>query len=1195
VSRSLQASPSGIELAKRALVRENLTQKAIANELAIASWSTVNKFFTGKPVDRFIFIEICTALDLDWEAIVLPPQNASLTSPDPSLSALRPASSALLTAVQQNAIAAREALTPRILERIPRAIVQDKYLGAIIRGIDGEQSRLIPIVAPAGYGKSTILGDIYDQLTQSNKTWVGLILCSSVSVTPTYFSFLTATYAPPSSDRPLPPSPPSPGIYQTSAIDAAFGKSLCGSSQSIVEVVTQLIADHGKGVLLIDTLDLIVNRDFITVFNLILRQLLDTGLTIVLTCRDHEYNDCLEPTRERLPGISQRIDRHTVPNFTTAEIRAAAEAFFRKLEPDAPDRSKPFADKILSLSADNRSLKDIIQNPLLLALLCDLFAQDGNVPPDLTVSKLYQRYWEEKVAYSRVDQSHAALLAVEKEHLCLTIARRLFERSSDKLCESLYRDEFGVEFTEIIVEAYGELLSEGVLDLLPSHKIHFFHQTLLEYAIAYWLTRHSAQSQRQQILDWINQPNASHTRTHWLPILRQHLTIIDESEFEALMNQLNHQEVGIFGVIAYAAASRDRPDALRRLLPIALELGESYQRRLRQALSSAPRPLIESTWDILLLLLQQANHATAGNTAQLAGSLLAEWWQALSDRLPASLDAIAQRSPHSKHPDERAMLSGWLLQPCLPLIEHAPNPTILTSLRQNFSILGYRTCATVIQLHSLPSVAIETQVSFLTQLITNTTPHHDLVKETLSQWLSTLSPHLLTTPSSPLGNTWSDILHHPSDHTWGTVQAKAIGRWAAQDRSMFTQLLQDYGFAEPSRIQRSLLAVNESLVFGGVAHFTAAFTQLDLASLSPKNLHRFTALLNPKNLANFTPDHQEAIAQVLQPLVPTRLQELVLAFDVLADASPTARQILETGISSLSLEQQTELQIRRLRFQPLEQHPPITQLDKPAQRLLIQVYRQQAATEPAAGDRLIAIAQSPMKDIALAASVDLDQIYPALIPAQVFLFLQSIFPGVRANALNILIRCHASLAPTDLNQVAQTLFSESDQAVCRLLCNLVTQWIKQNQQLPPHVLSSLATIPTKLLSRKLFEGGTARALMDALKAIAQSQAPTVDVQVLGDLVQQILTSINLSQVRNSESEMIDLLCALNRLSASFLAEVVEQTCPILAQQGWERNISAVVRAIATIEGRQSSRLEQIRNRDWCTRAIEGMILEVRGM
>jgi transcriptional regulator with XRE-family HTH domain len=72
--RSLCTSKDGIAQAKRALLRKNLTQKAIANELGIASWSTVNKFFNSKPVDRLLFIEICHALDLDWTLVVATPE-----------------------------------------------------------------------------------------------------------------------------------------------------------------------------------------------------------------------------------------------------------------------------------------------------------------------------------------------------------------------------------------------------------------------------------------------------------------------------------------------------------------------------------------------------------------------------------------------------------------------------------------------------------------------------------------------------------------------------------------------------------------------------------------------------------------------------------------------------------------------------------------------------------------------------------------------------------------------------------------------------------------------------------------------------------------------------------------------------------------------------------------------------------------
>ena len=69
--RSLVASSAGIEKAKQALERRNLNQKAFTSEIGFA-WSTVNKFFTKKPVDRTYFQEICQFLNLDWQDIVEP-------------------------------------------------------------------------------------------------------------------------------------------------------------------------------------------------------------------------------------------------------------------------------------------------------------------------------------------------------------------------------------------------------------------------------------------------------------------------------------------------------------------------------------------------------------------------------------------------------------------------------------------------------------------------------------------------------------------------------------------------------------------------------------------------------------------------------------------------------------------------------------------------------------------------------------------------------------------------------------------------------------------------------------------------------------------------------------------------------------------------------------------------------------------
>lgn len=73
IGRSLQASPEGIEKARRALIQNSLTQKALAEEELKISRQTVDNFFKGKPVDRRYFIPICERLNLEWDEIVAKP------------------------------------------------------------------------------------------------------------------------------------------------------------------------------------------------------------------------------------------------------------------------------------------------------------------------------------------------------------------------------------------------------------------------------------------------------------------------------------------------------------------------------------------------------------------------------------------------------------------------------------------------------------------------------------------------------------------------------------------------------------------------------------------------------------------------------------------------------------------------------------------------------------------------------------------------------------------------------------------------------------------------------------------------------------------------------------------------------------------------------------------------------------------
>ncbi len=73
VRRSLQASLTGIQQAKRAFALKGWTQENLAGEVNLKTRQPIWRFFTGRPVDRHILMEVCAVLDLNWREIAANP------------------------------------------------------------------------------------------------------------------------------------------------------------------------------------------------------------------------------------------------------------------------------------------------------------------------------------------------------------------------------------------------------------------------------------------------------------------------------------------------------------------------------------------------------------------------------------------------------------------------------------------------------------------------------------------------------------------------------------------------------------------------------------------------------------------------------------------------------------------------------------------------------------------------------------------------------------------------------------------------------------------------------------------------------------------------------------------------------------------------------------------------------------------
>ncbi|MEG3861571.1 helix-turn-helix domain-containing protein, partial [Microcoleus sp. herbarium12] len=645
-NRTLQATPKGIELAKRALERKHLTQKALAVELLIAAWSTINGFFTGKAISRSIFMDICDTLELDWQEIVgLKTESDTITSAvsDESIANLisetisttsynLPPSDELFAATERSAARARAALNPYILPPIPRETLLSKCLKEIRAGALENKRRIVPILGAAGYGKSTILGSIYDELhaeqTASDSGWLALARCDDL-------------------------------IESAETFALELGEKISGKRQSIVEVSRQLTTQQNRGILLIDTLDIVLTKPLVTVLRGILSQLLEIGTTVAFTCRDTDYSNFFEPYHESFAGFRESVsDNCKITPFTTEEVRTAAQEFI-KTQPgfNTLASQQSFANQIIALSADSVSLQEIVCHPLLLALLCDLFAAEETVPEDLTVSQLYEKYWDWKIAKVRhnLQSEH---LSLAKQKLCLKLARLMYENSEDRLRDFVYEGDLDLSETEF--SAYNSLKSDGIFKDLGGKRAGFFHQTFLEYTVARWMnTSETGERAKNQLKNDLIASKLADSRYYIWSIFRQLLTLLSLPEFNQISDELDTTKILPFRAVTFASVSRTEPESsavLLSLLAIALIRDYSFQETLLAAARGAPQRHRDAVWEVAVQLLANVGPELINKAAETAAELLGRFPPVLqvnlespaeTSRFERALAAIANRQPQT--------------------------------------------------------------------------------------------------------------------------------------------------------------------------------------------------------------------------------------------------------------------------------------------------------------------------------------------------------------------------------------------------------------------------------------------------------------------------------------------------------------------------------------------------------------------
>lgn len=1087
----------------------------------------------------------------------------------------------LLQTVRQSNRHVREGLEPNILPRVSRWEVREKYVPAILRGLDGTTPRIVPLIGSAGFGKSTILGDIYDRLLDQNIGWLALLRCNDLT---------------------LPQEPARDDLA------IAFGEALLDRPIPLHVIIQAMTKDKGAGVVLIDTLDLILSNRIVPLFRKLLINLVETGATVAFTCRDFDYAMFIDPVQEKLAGLIENIDRYHVTHFSREEVEIAAVNYARSVQQITDiEQANAFAKALLDLSADNRSLQQIVHNPLLLAMLCDLYGPGKYIPSDLTVSSLYDSYWRERISKSR---RFSALSAEKlyKEKICLQLAQHLFQVSRHRLYETLSETDWTVEVNPISANARAELLSDGVLKTQSGGTIRFFHQTFLEYAIARWLTTHSGAFDRKSLLKLDLNREDQH---YWWPVIRQMLTICPEDIFQESLEMLDYEQLPGFRTVSFAAASRPGTEKfaiLGTLLQYANQQGFEYQKTLLQTLELIHIQHFDRAWEIILQIIQFGEKSIAIVASRAAGPFLERMARQGIDIAPYVVKALRvidlrniSTIEDPSAPDIPEIF-GRFIEASYPVLKEYPTSHMLAILREKFGQFGNPTRSAVINLHLSERVAPEQRLELLKLLFQSESPAE--LKAETTQLLQISLPMLWGDAATVAReDVWTLLLKElPSG--WDIILPRAVGRWIVDHPTFMPVLINALFTRRMEQLSRIRIAISEAIRNGGGQSVCTALTTFPIQDISPER-HSILADILQELAQEINATYRTALLNWAAQIPKDSEWKLLQALLALADPSDHTVKLMTDYMKNIS----DVIKIDTL-YKLLKTHPEkvswffrsddtetflLRDASQKSKKTLIKLYAYEAEASSQALLKLIQLAALREQSTALAASAAIVKtiIHHHEVPFQPLLNLaRSPYAGVRVNFVQAIIQRFQqpqNLTQTDLTDIFQLFQKEETDSVLRVLCQLARLWVLNTGSIPEMVADYVGQIAPRMAQREKFDGGLARSVISVLKPIAQLEDYRFR-EKCGVWCSALLEAIDINRVTHGLSETIDLISASLRMNPAYAAELI-QLSPSLPV----KNVRAIVTAIRRVAGANSEYLSEVMHAEWCPAEIRNTILAFRGI
>ncbi|MBN0048413.1 hypothetical protein JS756_30790 [Streptomyces actuosus] len=716
------------------------------------------------------------------ENAVTGPVRVPVSSPTPTAHQIREASAnqrRLLDAREVDGSVHRSQVVRAVLEALRWPVAAS---GDVPRGsgppTEWEGHRVVPVRGAPGAGKTVVAGQVYDALAAMPGTSVLVIPCEQITL-----------------------SPREPG-----ELDAEMGRLL--GRDGLLGAIGDLTDSPGdRRVVILDTLDSLLDEHTRDPIIRLCEAVLMAGADLVLTCRRHDFNVLLHGARAGLGRLGAYVcDPVDVPGLTPEEVRGVVKSYLRRRGITPQGGPESFANQVLELTADRRPLREITFNPLLLVMLCQLFADTRSVPRDLTTTRLCAKYCAERIPQSRKYPGDRAL-AGAKLALWHKAAGLLWSDSTDRLASNVA--ESALVGGETSWAAFDDLRSEGVLvpRTLDGLRYGFLHQVITEYSIAIHL-RDVRPKELRGLLDGLHQ-DSSHRWFAW-QIVRHLVALAGEDDVWELLDQLDLRQVPAYRAAVQGASAEWRPGLLERLAECPASVAD-----LCEAVAAVPDEALAEVVEALAGLGRRAPGQLSG-LCDTAGSLAARAPQDVEAALCTWLELIAEfQKPSSRPPEVARSLPDHLLELLLlPIVSRGGvlSEKVLRKARACVPRAGLIGVRAVIQVH-LDTPNAEYGRAQLLSLVLAYPEGANKIGTPARNLVDTVRPWACCPGGAESHEAVLAFLEEGPDQA-GTLRARAVGQAVNRNPALRSGVLSAFLQDEP-RSRRVLISLQDAVAQGG--------------------------------------------------------------------------------------------------------------------------------------------------------------------------------------------------------------------------------------------------------------------------------------------------------------------------------------------------------------------------------------------